>query len=372
MSYVFTYSWVKKKITELKAERNELQQEIAKLQEEKDQEMKTYKTMKDKKKEVKHKYEANVWERVDTERELKKLAENLTMIESKIEEAKNASSVTDSLEEVLEKLKTRIRIVIEKRKKLQQQREKLEQQLAETKQNLAEGHNISSSRLQQKREDTDMLFQQFNSRRNISDVVLKLYGDVSMIKHKTSAETIRRNNLSCMAQLQFQQIRHRIQLCSEDRKAISKRLDDCMSLSSNLCEGFEDVTKKTSDVLVEIEGGIITDIQDSAVNIIGNIEDHLRSVEMINTKNEGSVDLSEAEKLVETEREALCKLDERQLRVSEQLKELEIKINRLRRMRQHIESEKKRSNSEVTAPAAVPAASSRHGRKASKSISSVK
>merc|ERR1712137_710561 len=167
-------------------------------------------------------------------------------------------------------------------------------------------------------------------RRNIGDVVLKLYGDVAHIKHKTNTESIQRSNLNSMAQIQFQQIRHRIQISSEDREAISRHLDDCMALSSNICEGFEDVTKKTSDLLVQIEGGVITNVQNSAVNIISSIEDHLQAVEKINTRNEGDVDISQPEKLVEIERKALCKLDERQFRVGEQLRELDLKISKLR------------------------------------------
>ena len=330
----------KKKIEELRKERDVLQAEVTDLTKIRDDGLAVNKALKEKKKKTKNKYENNVWIRVDTERELQKLAENLKIIDSKIEEARLASATTDTLYEKLNVLKTHLQHVVTSRNQLQLERSALEAKILETRSKLAEQSTRASCVFHSKRDETNLLFEKFHSRRSISEVILKLYGDIEHIKKKTQASSTRRSNLCYLAHVQFQQIRHRIQIASAERVAIEKNLDDGISQHSTLCNGLEDVANRISGLLQDLENGTqIPAVTGPANEIVDKIDTHLHAIDSLDIREGEQADtelshtLSSLEERITQESTALNNLDTNQERLNDRLLVIDSKISNLKQTR---------------------------------------
>jgi len=318
--------------TKVKEERDRLLAEVTSLQQIKEKEEGVFKENKSKYKKIKHKFQSSVWDRVDREMNLKQLGENIRLIEQKMQEAEAAETTADSLRNMLNRLKEQLLNVTETRKMLQEQRIELESQLGQTRSQLLREFTVTSAEFEKKREATDVLQQRFNSRRNVNEVLLKLYGEVSVIKTKTQKASLSRKDFSCMAKLQVQQIKNRIELASKDSITIGEQLDENIAITTKIGKAFEDISKETLDFLSQLEAGnSISKMTDSATNILEQISDNIDTVEnFIIKEHKDTFNIEELDEKVTQIGKVSREIDERQSVIVDQLKSLELFIQELK------------------------------------------
>lgn len=319
-------------IEKLQSDRDQLKKEVAELESQRSKELQTYKSLKDKKKKIRSKYESTVWNRLDTERNIKKIGENLKLIATKVDEAEEAIQFTKSMEVTLNKLKQQLQQVQTNRQQLENQRSNIEKKISDINITLSKESSMASLLFTNRKEESNVLKQLFFSRKNIDELLLGLYSDLEYIRLNLKNESHQRCNLNTVTQIQFNQMQQLVYFAAEDRKSIDLDIDKCISshteISKRLCATGDSVVQ----LLGKLESGNFTHLEDDCNSVISSIDNNVEGIHEVDKIN-NSTELSSLFSTVEKENVTLKALETRQSNIAEKLKIMETKIRKLRECR---------------------------------------
>jgi len=213
---------------------------VSVLEEECEQESALNKQLKKKEKQIRRRYEAAFWSRIETERDLQRLTLQRELNTKKQEEAQQAIQITDNLQKMLEDTKQKIRLVQEQRTLLQKKRLTLGNRIKDAQDVLNRYSEGSEYLYSNQQKEISLLQQKVRSRTNIQSVLLSLIDNVDMLHQSLEVEATNRQNFHEILLFEAEQMRHRVAVAEHHRQEIQQTLEsglaDRRSLLSDLHE----------------------------------------------------------------------------------------------------------------------------------------
>ena len=217
---------------------------------------KLLKQQKEELKKLKIKYENQVWERVEVEQTVKKIKENLSLINKKLQDAREAQQTTDILQEKLNKVEINAKQKMKERKILQEQKIKLEADLNLLKKNIIQkSAEISAIAYQLTSEKNTLECKLFN-KTNIEDVLLKIYEDTEIISEKLDNEAKKRSHFEIMLRSDIAELHHRYKLQVRAREELQKQLAAGLAVRTTMStdlKGIKDQVQSISSLNIKVE-----------------------------------------------------------------------------------------------------------------------
>lgn len=216
-------------------------------------EAKEIKSLKSELKGLSSKYEQRAWERIELEKEIKKLETNLLITKKKICEVQESAEASKDILHKIQQSKEEVTEKAKKKQALESTRQKLKEQIAVLKKRLIEQSEASSRLSASLDSERAILEVKLKSKTGISDLFVQLNNDIRLLQHRLNHEVLLRLNMENLFELEITDLHKRFMIEANIREEIRLQIEQVRRLKSHNLSEFDLLQKKFTTLLPMLE-----------------------------------------------------------------------------------------------------------------------